>query len=250
MKGRGPIPNPVILIAMVTMLAGLVILAGLQRVSQWGQQKPPTENQPNLTQEVDPQRQVQIKAKFVQVTSGTEELNFDELIQAFSPPTEPLSNGASDKPSKPEPPEKILLPADWNTIEISVGSGSCWGEATSAYLALTKTADGGVVSLAGKDAEKKGPPRKLTTDELRLLTDRLAAYCADFQARGVRTPNYWLLHKVEFRRPGDKAAEILYFGAFMVQDPKAEEFHKWLRSLHPQAGQLAAESHWKRFRGN
>ncbi len=92
---------------LIAVLVAGIIPAGLHLVTAWKGQKSPTVNplsvvsspdpqreydpfsdDPNLLQVVNPQNPVQIRVKFVQVSSGTEELNFEELIQAFQPATD------------------------------------------------------------------------------------------------------------------------------------------------------------------
>lgn len=108
-----------LLIAVVTVLVAWIIPAGLHVVTAWnGQQSPmvnplsiessadfhqepdPFSDDPNVVRLINPQNPVQIRTKFVQVGSGTEELNFEELIQAFQPATDasfPHSQNAHDE---------------------------------------------------------------------------------------------------------------------------------------------------------
>ena len=143
--------------------------------------------------------------------------------------------------------KKVVLPADWTVLKIEAGAGSCWGEGTSPYMIISKTAVGGEITINRVEGEES-KPRKVDAKELERITKRLVEFCNHSANFGKRVPNYWLLHRIELRRAGTAKASELYSGPCAVQSKKSEQFQIWLRSLHPDAKELPAESHWKEQR--
>ena len=153
--------------------------------------------------------------------------------------------GADEKPTLKG---KVALPPDWESIEIHTGIGSCWGESTRLYLTITKSEGGGHVATSALQDKAKVKPRALTFEELKVVTDRLEDYCHYFSGSGYRRPNGWLLHKIEYTASKGTARGTLLESPALVQDLKSEEFHIWLRSLHPEAAPLFAETFWIEMR--
>jgi hypothetical protein len=153
--------------------------------------------------------------------------------------------GADEKPTLKE---KVVLPPDWRSIEIHTGTGSCWGESTRLYLTITKSEGGALVAISALSGKAKVKPRALTFEELKAVTERLEEYCDYFSGSGYRKSNCWLLHKVEYTTSKGAARGTLLERPALVQDLKSEEFHIWLRSLHPEAAPLFAETFWINWR--